>query len=80
VGQNGGKVRDHIGEYLADVRDELFRLADSHDVCFEDDSDDCQFDTVREAAELIDQVVVYRSPHVVDGATYRKGLLEDELA
>lgn len=73
-------MNNPVTQYLADTRDELLRLADGHQICFEHDPDECVFDLVRESAELLDQAVIQRSPGGVDGAMWRKMVMEDELA
>lgn len=73
-------MRDVINEYLTSVREELYRLADGHYVCFEDNSDECQFDQMREAADLIDEIIVYRTPFTVDYDRINKMHKEQELA
>jgi len=73
-------MNDPITEHLAQIRDELFEIVKSHDICFEENSDECQFLALHEAAELIDQVVIDRYPVIGDGAAERKARLEDELA
>ena len=63
-------MNDYVSEYLAGVRDELFNLATTED----------RGGRLVEAAELIDEVVVSRTPELGDGASERKARLEDELA
>lgn len=71
--------RDMLASELRAIRNYLNDLADSHDICYEENSDGCQYDTIRQAAELLDEVIVYRVGYELDGATARKQDLEDAL-
>jgi len=73
-------MNDPIRDYLVSVREELYRLADDHNICFEDNSDECQFDKLREAADLLDEVIVYRVPFTVDYNRVNKMHKEQEEA
>ena len=73
-------MKDPIRDYLIEVREELYRLADGHDICFEENSDECQFDKMREAADLIDEIISYRTPFEVDWDRVNKMHKEQEAA
>lgn len=73
-------MNDPVTQYLADTRDELLRMVNGHLICFEHDSEECVFELMREAADLLDEAVIYRSPGGPDGAGWRKMVMEDELA
>ena len=53
---------DVIVEALIDMREALFLMVNNHNICFENDSDNCVYPRLEEAAELIDEVILYRSP------------------
>lgn len=73
-------MNDPIRDYLIEVREELYRLADGHDVCFENYSEDCQFDKMREAGDLLDEIIMWRTPFTVDYDRINKMHKEQEEA
>jgi hypothetical protein len=73
-------MNDPIRDYLIGVREELYRLADGHDVCFENYSEDCQFDKMRQAGDLLDEIIVWRTPFTVDYDRINKMHKEQEAA
>jgi hypothetical protein len=72
-------MKDIVAEYLAEVRDELYRLADDHDICFEQYSEECQFDKMREAGDLLDEIVSYRQPVTEDWDSFNQMHKEMEI-
>lgn len=73
-------MKDPIRDYLIEVREELYRLADGHDMCFEEYSEECQFDKMREAGDLLDEIISYRTPFTVDYDRINKMHKEQEAA
>lgn len=73
-------MKDHIGEYLATVRDELYRLAENHEMCFEEHREECQFDKMTEVADLLDEIVCYRQPFQMDYDAMNKMHKEQDVS
>ena len=47
-------IDDKVVEALIDIRETLFRMVNNHDICFENNSDECVYPRLEEAAEMID--------------------------
>ena len=71
---------DVIVEALIDMREALFLMVNNHNICFENDSDNCVYPRLEEAAELIDEVILYRSPAERDWDAETKMHREQDLA
>ena len=73
-------IDDKVVEALIDIRETLFRMVNNHDICFENNSDECVFPRLEEAAEMIDEVILYRSPAERDWDAETKMHREQDLA
>jgi len=71
---------DAIVDELIDIRETLYRMVNNHDICFENDSDNCVFPRLEEAADLVDEVIAYRSPSERDWDAESKMHRELDLA
>ena len=67
-------MKDPIRDYLIEVREELYRLADGHDIFFEEYNEECQFDK-----QSVDQRIWNdsRSCRELDGGTRIREPLPD---
>lgn len=64
---------------LVNMREELWRMIDDHEVCYR--GDECPFEKLQEAHDLIDEVALDFAPgDGLDGATARKQMLEEVAA
>ena len=73
-------IDDKVVEALIDIRETLFRIVNNHDICFENNSDECVYPRLEEAAEMIDEVILYRSPAERDWDAETKMHREQDLA
>ena len=73
-------IDDKVVEALIDIRETLFRMVNNHDICFENNSDECVYPRLEEAAEMIDEVILYRSPAERDWDAETKMHREQDLA